>query len=296
MQNDQLNGLIALKMVAEKKSFTLAAESLDISPSAISQIIKHLETKVGVALLSRTTRSTSLTEAGEQFLNQTGPALEQIFAAFENVGDYSKKPSGLLRINLPKAVYKCFLAPIVKSFTEAHPEITVELFFEDAKSDIVEQGFDAGIRLSDILAKDMVAIKLMGPVKFVTVASPAYLDIMGRPKHPKDLLAHKCIIMRLGGGLYDRWEFESKGKDFEVQVKGQLIFNDPAMIQHAGLEGNGIFYSAECSIQKEIEEGKLEVVLDKYISSSTGFYLYYPKRTQVLPKLRAFINHINSSR
>jgi DNA-binding transcriptional LysR family regulator len=294
MQNDQLNGLVALKIVAEKRSFTLAAEALSVTPSAISQIIKQLEARVGVALLSRTTRSISLTEAGEQFLNQTGPALDQIFHAFDEVGDYAKKPSGLLRINLPKLVFHSFLSPIIKSFSEKYPEVTVELFFEDAKSDVVGNGFDAGIRLSDILAKDMVAFKLYGPVSFVTASSPAYFNKMGRPKHPKDLLAHKCIPIRLGAGLYDRWEFEHKGEEFEVQVKGPMILNDSLAMIDVAIDGQGIIYTSEDAIKDEVESGKLEIVLDKFKSTSAGYYLYYPKRAQVLPKLRAFIDHIKT--
>ncbi len=199
MYHDQLNGLLALKTVAETRNFTAAAKTLGISPSAVSQAIKQLEQRLGVALLSRTTRSTSLTEAGEGFLNHAGPALDQVLVALENVGSYAEKPSGLLRLNLPRQVYPLYAAPLVASFIRKHPDITVELFFEDEASDVVEKGFDAGIRLSDILAKDVVALKLFGPVRFVTAASPEYFDKMGRPKHPEDLLSHNCIRPRLGG-------------------------------------------------------------------------------------------------
>lgn len=293
MQNDQLNGLIALKVVAEKRSFTQAAQAMGITPSAVSQIIKQLETKVGVALLSRTTRSISLTEVGEQFITQTGPALDQILHAFENVGNYAKKPSGVLRINMLRLAYHS-LAPIVKSFTDKYPEVTVELFFEDAKSDVVESGFDAGIRLSDILAKDMVALKLFGPVNFVTAGSPKYFNKMGRPKHPKDLLGHKCIPIRLGPGIYNRWEFEHKGEEFQVLVKGPVIFNDSILIIDAALDDQGIIYTTEDAIKDEVASGQLEIVLDKFKCSSAGYFLYYPKRSQVLPKLRAFIDHLKS--
>lgn len=175
MHQDQLNGLLALKAVADRRNFTAAAKTLGISPSAVSQTIKQLEQRLGVALLSRTTRSTSLTEAGARFLNQAGPALDQILVALENVGTYAEKPSGLLRLNLPRQIYPFYVAPLIMSFIQNHPEVTVELFFEDQQADIVERGFDAGIRLSDILAKDVVAIKLFGPVRFVAAASPNYL-------------------------------------------------------------------------------------------------------------------------
>lgn len=294
MYHDQLNGLLALKVVADTRNFTVAAKTLGVSPSAVSQTIKQLEQRLGVALLSRTTRSTSLTEVGESFLNQAGPALDLILVALENVGTYAEKPSGLLRINLPRQIYPCYIAPLVTSFTKKHPEITVELFFEDQTSDVVEKGFDAGIRLSDILAKDVVAIKLFGPVRFVTAASPKYLDKIGRPKHPQDLLSHNCIRPRLGAGLYERWEFEHKGKEFQVQVKGSLILNDALLMLDAAVDGAGIVYSTEDAVRNKVRSGKLEIVLNQFASTSAGFYLYYPKRSQVLPKLRAFIEHVKT--
>lgn len=292
MNNDQLNGLIALKAVAEKKNFTAAAESLKISPPAISQAIKQLESRLGVAMLSRTTRSTSLTEAGEKFLNQANPAIDQILAAINDIGLYAKEPSGLLRINLPRIIYPYCVAPLVNSFRKKYPEIIIELFFEDQQSEIFERGFDAGIRLSDILAQDVVALKLFGPVKFVTAASPKYLKKMGKPKHPKDLLIHNCIVSRLGDQkLYDRWEFEQKGKEFEVQVKGSLIFNDFNYTIDAALNGDGIVYTSKDAIKDKLKSGKLEMILNQFAPSSSGFYLYYPSRSQVLPKLRIFIEH-----
>ena len=179
MQLDQLNGLLALKAVADTRNFTSAARQFKVSPSAVSQAIKQLEQRLGIALLSRTTRSTSLTEAGEMFLSQAGPALDHILAALGDVATYAKKPSGLLRLNLPRQVYPSYIAPLLASFAKKHPEITVELYFEDQISDIVGKGFDSGIRLSDILAKDVVALKLIGPIRFVTAAAPTYLGAMG---------------------------------------------------------------------------------------------------------------------
>ncbi len=293
MNNSQLDGLLALKIVAEKSNFTAAADHLGISPSAISQIIRQLEKRLGVALLNRTTRSTSLTEAGQRFLNQAGPAIDQILLALDDVGTYAEKPTGLLRLNMPRIVYPTYLAPIVASFTKKYPDICVEVFFEDQASDVVESGFDAGIRLSDILAKDMVAIKLYGPVRFVIAGAPKYLNKAGRPKHPKELLSHNCLRARLGPSyIYERWEFENKGKEFQVQVKGSLIFNDSLIMHHAAIEGAGLIYTTEDAIAEKVKSGKLEVVLEQYAASSAGFYLYYPRRSQVLPKLRVFIDHI----
>lgn len=296
MRMDQLNGLLALKAVAETRSFTVAASRLGVSASAVSQTIKALEQRLGVALLARTTRSTSLTEVGRRFLDRAGPAIDQILGALEEAESDGKAATGLLRLNLPRHVYSLHLAPLITSFTAKHPEITVELFFEDHRSDVVGQGFDAGIRLSDILAQDVAVIKLTGPIRFVTAAAPAYLDRHGRPDHPRDLLAHNCLCPRLDTRLYDQWEFEHKGKEFKVAVKGTLIMNDPSLMEIAAVRGDGIIYIPEQAAQKRVESGELEIVLPAYASVSAGFFLYYPKPSQALPKLRAFIEHVKDER
>jgi DNA-binding transcriptional LysR family regulator len=296
LQNDLLDGLVALRIVSANKSFTAAAKELGITPSAISQTIKQLEDRLGVTLLSRTTRSISLTEAGEKFLNEAIPAIDQIVAAIDNVGDFATKAIGTLRLNLPRAAYRSFFQPAIKSFKEKYPDVTVELFFEDAKSDVVGSGFDAGVRLSDIVAKDMVAIKLFGPINFVAAGSPKYLEKYGRPINPKDLLSHKCILTRLSTGIYDRWEFENKGKEIQVHVKGSLIMNESGFQINAAIDDQGLIYTTEDSIRNEIKSGQLEIVLEKYKTSSSGYYLYYPKKSQVMPKLRVFIDHIQKER
>lgn len=297
MQTDQLNGLMALKAVADKRSFTEGARTLGVSASAVSQSIKQLEQRLGVALLSRTTRSISLTEAGDRFLSDAGPALEQILHAMENVGTYAARPSGLLKINLPRAAYPHLMEPLIASFAKKYPEVTVELFFDDDLSDVVESGFDAGIRLSEMMARDMVALRLLGPMRFIVVGSPKYFGRMGRPKHPKELLSHNCIRIRIGKNeFYDRWEFEDQGKDFQVEVKGSLIMNDSLLIKSAVLQGIGLTYTAEDLVKDQLRTGKLEVVLNDYAAISNGFCLYYPEKSQVLPKLRAFVDHIQSER
>jgi DNA-binding transcriptional LysR family regulator len=268
---------------------------LGISPPAVSQAIKHLEERLGVTLLSRTTRSTSLTEAGERFLSEASPAMDQILNAMNNVGTFAERPAGLLRIGLSRAAYPTLMGPLIVSFTKKHPDVKVELFFDDALSDVVEESFDAGIRLSEYMAKDMVALKLSGPIRFVAVGSPKYFEIAGRPKHPKDLLTHNCIRMRIGETeLYDRWEFETKGKDFQVHVDGSLILNDPILAIDAAVQGSGVLYYAEELITDKIRSGQLEVVLERFAANSDGFYLYYPKRSKVLPKLRAFLEHVKA--
>ncbi|RYZ89395.1 MAG: LysR family transcriptional regulator [Proteobacteria bacterium] len=296
METDQLNGLIALKIVAERKNFTKAAQILGVTPSAISQSIKQLEIRLGVNLLQRTTRSTSLSETGARFLEEAGPALDQLLISMENLGRHSPQPSGNLRINLSRSIYS-MLAGLFASFLKQHPDISLELFFDDDLSDVVAGGFDAGIRLSEMMARDVVSLRLLGPVRFVTAASPKYLNKRGRPKHPKDLLHHDCIRLRIGeNDFYDRWEFETKGKDFEVQVRGRMILNDSNLTVTAALQGSGIIYCADTSIVSELRSGKLELILENYAATSGGFYLYYPSRSQIHPKLRAFIDHVKKFR
>ncbi|MGF6233542.1 DNA-binding transcriptional LysR family regulator [Inquilinus ginsengisoli] len=292
MDKNQLDGLLALKLIADKRSFTAAAKTLKVSPSAISKMIRQFEARLGVTLLTRTTRATSLTEAGERFLSQAGPALELILAAMKDAGNFAEKPAGRLRLNIPQLIYPNFLKAVVLSFVKKYPDVTVELFFENAATNIFERGFDAGIRVSDILAQDMVALKLFGPVRWVIAGAPGYFDKFGRPEHPKDLLSHGCICVGAGERVYDRWEFESEDKEFAVQVTGSLIMNDATLALDAALGGVGLLYASENAIIDKIEAGNLEVVLDRYAATSTGVYLYYPRRSQVHPKLRAFIEHV----
>ncbi len=292
MDKNQLDGLLALKLVADKRNFTAAAKALRISPSAISKMIRQLEARLGVTLLTRTTRATSLTEAGERFLGQAGPALELSLAAMRDAGSLAEKPAGRLRLNVPQLIYPNFLKAAVASFVKKYPDVTVELFFENAATNIFERGFDAGIRVSDILAQDMVALKLLGPIRWVIAGAPKYLDKVGRPEHPKDLLSHDCICVGAGERVYDRWEFEDADKEFAVQVRGSLVMNDATLALDAALDGFGLLYANENAIIDKVEAGKLEIMLDQYAATSTGIYLYYPQRSQVHPKLRAFIEHV----
>lgn len=293
MEKDQFDGLIALKLVAEKKSFTVAAEELKVSPAAISKMISSLEKKMKTTLLVRTTRTVSLTESGKRFLELAGPAMEQIIAAQEEAKNLNQSPSGILKINIPRILYSSYLAPFISSFLKTYPDVVLDIHSEENASNIFENGFDAGIRLSDILAKDLVAIKLFGPVKFVTVASPKYLEKYGRPKHPKELLNHNCIRLRFGNTerIYEKWEFEEKGKEFEVSIKGSLIVNDPYHLELAAQRGDGIIFTDLNHVQKYIDSKKLEVILSSYQVQSDGYYLYFPKRSQVQTNLRAFIDH-----
>jgi DNA-binding transcriptional LysR family regulator len=298
MDRSQFDGLIALKLVVEKKSFTSAAEAMNVSPPAVSKMIAHLESKMGITLLTRTTRSVSLTPAGSVFLEQAGPAIEQIILAQANAKSLASKPSGVLKLNMPGILYPNYLSKYIKSYLTDYPDVTVDIFSDDQATDIFELGFDAGIRVDDIIAKDLVAFKLFGPIDFVTVAAPNYLKKNGTPKHPKDLLEQNCIRHRFGTGpnIYERWEFVDGGKEISVKVSGNLILNNSESIRHAALEGNGIIYTEFGNVKKEIERGQLVLVLEKYKIQSTGYFMYYPHRSHISNTLRSFIEHFKKIR
>lgn len=293
MDRSQFDGLIALKLVAERKSFTTAADEMNVSPAAVSKMIAQLESKMGVTLLTRTTRSVSLSQAGTVFLEQAGPAMEQILLAQENAKSVAGKPVGILKLNMPGVFYAHYLSKYIKSYLERYPEVIVDIYSDDQATDIFELGFDAGVRTDDILAKDLVAFKLFGPIDFITVASSKYLKKHGTPKHPKDLLEHNCIRHRFGSGsnIYERWEFEDSGKEFSVKVHGNLVLNSSEAIRHAALEGNGIIFTELGNVKQEIEKGNLDIILEKYKVQSSGYYLYYPKRSHTSNTLRTFIEH-----
>ncbi|KHL24285.1 LysR family transcriptional regulator [Croceibacterium mercuriale] len=292
MDKNQLDGLLALKLVAETRNFSAAAKSLRVSPSAVSKMIRQLEERLGVTLLTRTTRATSPTEAGERFLQQAGPALEVILAAMTDAGSSAERPRGRLRLNVPQLIYPNFLRDTVASFVDRYPDVSVEVCIENAASNIFERGFDAGIRVSDILEKDMIALKLLGPVRWRVAGAPEYLERYNRPRQPQDLLLHNCICVGSGDQIYDRWEFETDGRAFAVQVKGSFITNDATLATEAAQAGGGLLYTNEVALSDKIASGQLEVVLDEYATNSMGIYLYYPRRSQVHPKLRAFIEHL----
>ncbi|MBC97566.1 MAG: LysR family transcriptional regulator [Halobacteriovoraceae bacterium] len=296
MKKDQFDGLMALKLVAENKSFKEAAELLGVSTPAISRMINQLENRMGVTLLTRTTRSVNLTEAGHSFLTRALPAMEEIIEAQASVRTLGNKPTGALRINAPVIFYQYYLKDDIYNFLKQYPEVQLEVFSDDQATNIFEQGFDAGIRVDDIIAKDLIALKLFGPIDFITVASPQYLNEAGRPKHPKDLLHHNCVRLRFGSaaGIYDKWEFEDNGKEFTVRVSGNLILNNSEHIRQAALGHQGIVYTERGCVEEDLKTGKLEIVLESYKTQSTGFYLYYPHKKHISPTLRAFIDFLKS--
>ncbi len=292
MQRSELDGLMAFLKVAERRSFTAAARDLGVTPSAISQTIRALEERAGVALLARTTRDVALTEAGRRFVDRARPAVETIRAAFEEAAELGSRPSGLLRLNVPRVALTSMIEPVLASFCAAHPAVQVEIFVEDRFANIVEDGFDAGIRLGELIDADMVAVRLTPPFKLAVVGAPGYLEQHGRPGHPRDLKDHACINFRQGarGGLY-HWEFEEKGREFAVSVNGPVIVNEAGIMMASAVMGLGLAYTLTPVAEPLCEQGVLQTVLEEFCPETPGFFLYFPARHQVMPKLRAFIDH-----
>jgi DNA-binding transcriptional LysR family regulator len=292
MRLNQLDGLLAFWKVAEHRGFTAAAAALEVSPSALSQAIRHLEARIGVRLLNRTTRSVSLTEAGEAYLARIGPALSDVLDAGEQVHALEGRPSGLLRINAARISTAMVLQPLLAGFLKTHPDVQVDLSTDEGYIDIVERGFDAGIRMGESVQKDMVAIPLGGPIAVAIVASPEYFERYPVPKKPSDLVHHNCVRFRFAGsGAIFKWELDVGGRRVEYEVGGNLTIGDSLFSVEAALEGIGLAYTFEQLALPHIQAKKLKRVLGSFSPTFPGFYLYYPSRRQQPSKLKAFVEY-----
>lgn len=286
--------LRAFVSIARHGSFTRAADELDVTASALSQMLAQFERQLGVRLLARTTRRVGLTEAGREFLTRIAPAMAVIDDAVETVRQHGERPAGNLRITVGMGTV---LAPVLAEFVAAYPEITLEVSVNTALTDLVTQGYDAGIRLGERLGKDMIAIPLGGPMRSVVVGSPDYFARHGKPKHPRELPRHNCIRFRFaGGGLY-HWEFahpagNQRGRWFETEVEGNLIVNDNVLAVHAARDGAGLTHLPVTAVQADLDAGTLESVLERWLPPYDGLYVYYPCRYQMPPKLRVFIDFL----
>jgi DNA-binding transcriptional LysR family regulator len=290
--------LRAFRAIAEHGSFTRAAAALDVTASALSQTLQQLEQRLGTRLLHRSTRRVGLTEAGRELLQRIAPALSELDAAMDAMRQHGGRPSGRLRLTVPNAVLPSLIEPMLAEFMARWPDVQLDIHVDNALSDLIADGFDAGIRLGERLQRDMVAVPISGPMRSVVVATPAYLERHGRPKHPRDLQTHNCVQFRLAssGALY-RWEFAhksgpQKGRWFEIAVDGSLTVNDIGLSMRAALDGIGIAYAMEPFVREALADGRLESVLDGWLPPFDGFYLYYPSRFQVPPKLRVLIDFL----
>ena len=289
-----LDGVEAFLSVAQHRSFRRAAAELGVTPSAISQAVRTLEARVGAALFTRTTRSVGLTEAGERFLSRAEPAFEELVAASEVARELGQRPSGLLRLSAPRAVVPILLQPLVASFCQAYPEVEVEIAASAESVDLAAEGFDAGIRLGQFIAADMVAVRLTPPFRFVIVASPAYMARSDRLERPEDLRRHACLRLRRSGGGLALWPLNDEGRAVEVAVSGPLIANDFPTLLGAALEGMGLAQVPEPIAAEHVAAGRLVRVLEPFAPMTPGVFLYHPGHRQVMPKLRAFIDHVKS--
>lgn len=289
----QLPALLAFARVAEHGSFTRAADEMEVSPSALSQTIRGLEKKLGVRLLNRTTRRVGLTEAGAALLARVEPALLDIGAAVDDLRQQRERPAGTLRITVPQVIVPALLEPHMADFLAAYPDVHLDIRIDSALNDLVGEGLDAGIRLGEKVQRDMVALPLGGAQRSVVAGSAAYFAAHGVPQHPRELHAHNCVRFRFSssGAVY-RWEFCEGGRWYEIGVEGNLVSNDAALSLRAALAGIGLVYTMEPFVRAQLASGALVSVLGEYLPPYDGFYLYYPSRAQLAPKLRVFADFL----
>jgi len=289
-----LDGVEAFLSVARHHSFRKAAAELGVTPSAISQAIRALEGRVGAALFIRTTRSVGLSEAGERFHSRAKPAFEELVAAGEVARDLGQRPAGLLRLTVPRAVVPILLEPLIASFCQAYPEVEVEIAASEELVDLAAGGFDAGVRMGQFLAADMVAVRLTPPFPFVVVGSPDYLRRRGRPERIDDLRRHACLRFRRSDGSIAPWSFVNGNQPIDAIVSGPLVAHDFSTILGAAAEGMGLAQVPGPIAAGAVTAGRLVQVLAPFASTVPGVFLYFPGRHQTMPKLRAFIDHVKS--
>jgi DNA-binding transcriptional LysR family regulator len=288
-----LNALAVFALVAEERSFRAAADRIGVTRSAVSQTIRRLEETLGIALVQRTTRSVSLTEAGERLRAEVAPAIADMRAAIEATGNLRGRPRGQLRLAVSSIAERFLSGPFLATFAEANPEIQIDINVTDEEFDIVAEGYDAGVRLGEVIEQDMIAVPVAGEQRQFPVCSPGYRNRFGVPSHPRDLAAHRCIGWRPAPKVAPyRWEFAERGKEFSVAVAPEITTNDMALMIKLAAAGAGITFGMEESFRPWIERGELVSVLEDYCPRFAGFYLYYPSRRNVAPKLRALVDHL----
>ncbi len=284
MARENFNELLLFLAVAEERSFTRAAARLGMAQSTLSHAVRQLEERLGLRLLTRTTRSVATTEAGERLRLSMGPRIREIESEIEALTAYRDRPAGTVRITLSDHAMESVVWPRLAPVLRAYPEIRLELSIDNGFRNIVEDGFDAGIRLGESVEKDMVAVRIGPDWRLVAVGSPAYFAARGVPENPHRLVDHLCINRRQArtGGLY-AWEFEKDGEEMRVRVEGQLTLNDSKSMVAAAIDGYGIAYVPESEVAEAVATGRLQVVLNDWSPAFSGYYLYYPSRRQQLP-------------
>ncbi|MER9302835.1 LysR family transcriptional regulator [Mesorhizobium sp. M0293] len=295
MNRAHLSQLAVLATVAQCGSFRGAARELAIAPSAVSHAVSSLEARLGVRLLSRSTRSVAPTEEGAQLLERLRPALSEIDLALETAIEARDRPAGNLRLTVPRTAAQLTLAPRLGAFAQAFPDIVLEIVVEDRFTDVVEGGFDAGVRLGESLQRDMIAVRIGPSIRGAVVAAPSYFETMPRPLHPRDLAAHRCVRFRFSSGVLYRWEFEKDGEELEISVEGPLIVGEDRLNVEAAINGAGLTFVFEGYVSEALADGRLVRVLEDWCPPFDGFFVYYPSRRQMRPALRAFVDFFKVS-
>lgn len=284
MLRESVNAILAFIVVARERSFTKAAAKLGVSQSALSHTIRALEERLDLRLLTRTTRSVAPTDAGERLLSTVGPRFEEIEAELATLSELRLKPAGTIRITSGEHAANTILWPALSRVLADYPDINVEIIADYGLTNIVAERYDAGVRLGEQVAKDMIAVRIGPDMRMAIVGSPAYFEKRGRPKIPQDLTSHNCINLRLPtyGGIY-AWEFEKDGREVKVRVEGQLVFNNIALRLDAALDGYGISYLPDDVVEEHVSAGRLVRVLADWCTPFPGYHLYYPSRRQSSP-------------
>ncbi|TAN11534.1 MAG: LysR family transcriptional regulator [Burkholderiaceae bacterium] len=296
MPRENLNDLLAFLAVARERSFTKAAAKLGVSPSALSHTLGALEARLGVRLLHRTTRSVAPTQAGERLRRGIGPRFEEIKAELAALGALRDKPAGTIRLTATDYATRAILLPTLAEFLPRYPDVTVEIGIDNRLVDIVAEGFDAGVRDGEQIARDMIAVRIGPNLRMAVVGAPAYFAERSRPKKPQDLTEHNCINLRLPtrGGLY-AWEFQKGTRKLNVHVEGQFVCNHPGAMLDAALAGLGIAYVLEDAAKPYVDDGRLERVLGDWCPVLPGYHLYYPSRRQTSPAFTLLVDALRRS-
>lgn len=292
-----LNALATFVLVAEDRNFRVAADRLGVSRSAVSQTIRRLENEIGIALVHRTTRSVGLTEAGERLYADVAQSLADIRAATAATHHLGSGPRGLLRLAVSSIAERFLSGPLLAGFAASCPRVQLDVLVTDDEIDIVAHGYDAGVRLGEVIEQDMIAVPVSSDQRQITVCSPSYLVDRAAPSHPNELPLHRCIGWRPAPKAAPyRWEFSEEGRDFAVDVKPDFTTNDMALMISMAVAGSGITIGMEESFSPFIDQGQLVRVLEPYCPDFQGFFLYYPNRSNMAPKLRAFLDYVSNNR
>ena len=296
MTND-LDGIAVFVAVAEAKGFRAAGERLGVSGSAVSQSLRRLEERLGLTLVQRSTRSVRLTEAGQRLYAAARPALDDLKAAVAAASELGDTPRGTLRLDVAAAAQSFLRGPLLAGFLEDNAHIQIDLFVSDEPVDIVAAGYDAGIRLGEVIDRDMIAVPVSGDIRLVVVGAPAYFAVHPAPTHPRDLVEHRCINWHAteGSPAY-RWEFTENGREFSVDVRARVLTNDPALNVRLATAGAGLTLADESRSREAIASGALVSVLEEFCTPFPGFYLYYPQRRHASPALRALVDAMRAAR